>query len=88
MIRIEFTARFKKRYKKYSHKFQSKVDERVVIFIENPLNDLLNNHKLKGKFKGCCSINITGDIRAIYEEVGKDIYFFIELGTHSELYGK
>ena len=47
---------------------------------------LLNNHSLTGKYTGCKSINITGDWRAIFEEINDNIIYFVELGTHSQLY--
>jgi len=50
--------------------------------IEN--HPLLNNHPLDGIWIGCRSINITGDFRAVYEELGNDNFEFVAIGTHSE----
>ena len=46
---------------------------------------LLNNHSLGGEYNGCRSINITGDIRAIFY-VKTDVVVFINIGSHPELY--
>ena len=54
--------------------------------MENPFHSLLNNHALSGKYSGYRSINIGGDLRAIYEPISLDIAFFIIMGTHPELY--
>jgi addiction module RelE/StbE family toxin len=51
----------------------------------------LDNHPLKDPWNGCRSIDITGDYRAIYEELNKGddvIAYFITIGTHQELYAK
>ncbi len=79
---------FKKQFKKLSSKLQRKTVQQLMLFAKDKTDKQLNNHKLKGKYKGACSINITGDYRAIYEEIEDDVYIFITIGTHSELYGK
>lgn len=49
---------------------------------------MLRNHSLSGKYKGCRSINVSGDWRAIFREYkGGAVIYFEMLGTHSELYG-
>jgi len=87
-MKIIFQKSFEKKYVKLSDKIKSKVKERNVMFAENPFHPLLNNHPLHGKYKGYRSINITGDLRAVYKEVGTETYLFVEFGTHAELYGK
>ena len=54
---------------------------------ENQYDVLLNNHALSGEYVGCRSINITGDVRAIYEEIKDNHFEFVAIGTHTELYG-
>ena len=49
-------------------------------------NPLLNNHYLGGEYEGCRSINITGDIRAIFYIKQNSDVVFINIGSHSELY--
>jgi len=46
----------------------------------------LNNHPLKGKYADCRSINIGGDLRAVYKYTDENSCVFIKIGTHSELY--
>jgi len=60
---------------------------RVRFFADNPFDPLLRNHALQSKLKGLYSINVTGDVRAIYEVVGDEIYLYQMIGTHSQLYG-
>jgi len=65
---------------------QKKVQQRLRLFIEDPKNPILNNHELKGKYSGYRSINITGDLRALYQTIDKNATFFITIGTHGHLY--
>ncbi len=78
---------FKKQFRKLSKGIQKAFEERVYIFLKQPSNIVLNNHPLQGDRRDCWSINITGDIRAIYKLQGT-IAIFIDIGTHSQLYGE
>ena len=65
---------------------QFRVGERINIFRKDPQNALLNNHKLQGRQSDYLSINISGDIRALYEYMGKKKVLFVAVGGHSQLY--
>ena len=84
-MRVDFSKDFKKEYKKLSKKLQAKIDERLLIFMGDKFHPLLDNHQLHGEWHGYRSVNITGNIRAIYEELG-DLTYFVAIGTHPELY--
>lgn len=85
-MRILLHRRVKKRYKKLTKSEQHRFKERRDLFLENPFHPLLNNHALYDPYDGCRSINITGDLRVIYKELDSYTVYFIELGTHPELY--
>lgn len=85
-MRAVFHKNFKKQFKKLRKNEQNKFNAQLAIFIENPFDPLLNNHPLQGKYEGFRSINIGGDLRAIYEMAEKDIAYFIAIDTHSKLY--
>jgi addiction module RelE/StbE family toxin len=87
MMRIDLHRDFKKQYRKLRVQNRKRFDERLVLFVRNPFDPVLNNHALKGKYKNCRSINITGDLRAIYETVGENAVLFVAIDTHSNLYG-
>ena len=55
--------------------------------MDDPYDPLLRNHPLTGELAGCHSINITGDIRAIYRIVDDEMYVYQMIGSHSQLYG-
>ena len=84
-MEIVFHKRFKKQYRKLRGS-QQQIDERLVLFKQDPLAPVLNNHALTREYKGYRSINITGDLRALYEPIGKNAAFFITVDTHSNLY--
>ncbi len=85
-MKIVLHKNFEKEYKKLSKKERGKFKERIDIFMKNPFDVILNNHPLRGKYNGYRSINITGDLRAIYGILSKDRYLFVSINTHSELY--
>lgn len=89
-MNIKYSTTFKKQYKKAPRKIQEKTRERISLFVQNPTNQLLNNHALTGKFQGHRSINITGNWRAIYSIrinlSSEQEYYFELVGTHSQLY--
>lgn len=84
---IQRTAAFKKQYKKLPVKFQLQFDNQLRIFVENPTDSRLRIHPLKGEYAGYWSMNVNGDIRALYVRQGDDIILFALIGTHSQLYG-
>jgi addiction module RelE/StbE family toxin len=83
---IDFHKDFIKTFKKLPLKVKKKFQERLFLFEKDSFNSILNNHVLNGKYKGYRSINISGDIRAIYRK-NLDGVIFIEIGSHSKLYG-
>ena len=84
---IQYTSIFKKQYKKLPQKFQDQFDERLRLFLTDPINPQLRVHPLVGKFSGFWSINVNGDLRALYLKRGEEILIFALIGTHSQLYG-
>ncbi len=66
---------------------QNKFWNRLELWQEDPTNQLLNVHQLKGQMANYYSINITGDIRALYEIIDNEMYLYDLIGTHSQLYG-
>lgn len=83
---IKFTKSFDKQYAKLTPPNQKKFDTRFVLFTSNPRNLILRNHALRGKYLGYMSINISGDLRAIYKIETNRVIIFAFIGTHSQLY--
>lgn len=83
---IETTKAFDKQYSKLSAKTKTIYKNRITIFKSNPFDFRSPNHALKGKYLGYRSIDITGDVRALYTVKGNLVIIFGLIGTHSQLY--
>lgn len=84
---LYFHKQFEKQLKKMTKKQRLVVKSHLEIFLQNPYHNKLNNHGLRGKYKNYRSINISGDLRAIYklsEDASEAV--FIYLGNHNNLY--
>ena len=84
---VRYSRLFVKQFNKQPIKVQQAFYLRLRIFVEDPYNPLLRNHALSGELKGLYSINVSGDVRAIYEIINNNIYLYQMIGTHSQLYG-
>jgi len=84
---IRYLPKFKKQYKKLPEKFQRQFDDRLLLFVSDPTTPKLRVHPLKGEYAGYWSMNVNGDIRALYLIQGEEIIIFALIGSHSELYG-
>ncbi len=85
-MRILIHKNFEKHYKKLKESEKQAFKERRNIFLKEPFNPILNNHSLGGKYKGYRSINITGDLRVIFEILSEEVAYFVAIDTHSNLY--
>lgn len=84
---VSYHKKFKKQLKKFPIKIQEKFYVALKVFVVDPTSATLNDHSLVGEWSGHRSIDITGDIRAIYtREDG--VSRFKAIGTHHQLYGK
>jgi addiction module RelE/StbE family toxin len=86
-MKVFFHKYFEKRFAKLSPKVQKKTLEHIKLFESYQFAEVLDNHALSGKYIGSRSINITGNYRAIYDLISDDSALFVDIGTHSQLYG-
>ena len=86
-MKLRFHKRFIKDYSFLDQKIKAAFQERLILFFDNPYHAKLKNHPLKGKWYGYRSINISGDIRAVYKLNDDEEVIFITIGSHSQLYG-
>ncbi len=77
---------FTKDFKKLPVKVKEKFIQRQLLFEKDEFEPILNNHALKGKFLGYRSINVTGDMRAIFRRETESV-IFVAIDNHSNLYG-
>ena len=71
-MRILTHRNFEKAYVKLCVEEKDRFKERINIFLNNPFYYSLNNHALKGKYSGYRSINIGGDLRAIFKMINEE----------------
>lgn len=88
MLNLILTHKFKKDLKKI---LKSGVDMSEIEFVVNKLqnkeilDEKFNNHKLSGKYKGCCDCHIRPDLVLIYKS-NETTLSLVRLGSHSELF--
>ncbi len=85
-MKVVFHKNFDKQYSKLRVSEKEQFKERRDIFLKEEHNPILHNHSLKGKYKGYRSINISGDLRAVYKYLKQDTIIFVAIDTHSNLY--
>ncbi len=83
---IKTTKAFDKQYASLNPKAKTSFRKRLELFKANPFDVSLRNHALKGKYLGYRSIDVTGDVRALYTTQGNTVIIFGFIGTHSQLY--
>ncbi len=86
-MRFLLSKEFKKKLQKSSVKLRSRLDERLLLFLKDTTNPILNDHPLHGDYSGYRSLDVAGDIRLIYRKINQDVALFVRFGTHHELYG-
>ncbi len=82
---IDYHKDFIKTFKKLPSKIKKKFQERQLLFEKDQFNPILNNHALSGEYQGYRSINIGGDLRAIYIKTLENAVF-VKIDSHSKLY--
>jgi addiction module RelE/StbE family toxin len=85
-MQLAYSNTFIKQAKKLPPEVRRKLQARIVLFSENPLNPTLRNHALRGRYKDYRSIDVTGDVRALYLQQDNQAIFDV-VGSHSQLYG-
>jgi len=85
-MKIYLHKRFLKDYKKLTLSQKEKFKERRNLFLRDEFNPVLNNHALKGRWLGYRSINVTGNVRAIFKR-DLESALFVAIDRHSNLYG-
>jgi len=86
-LKIKYTKRFRKQYSRLSPKVREQFIKRQRLWLTDPYNTQLHLHMLTGEYAGLYSINITRDIRALYEKIDDAYVVYGFIGTHSQLYG-
>lgn len=83
---VKYTKDFIKDSRRLTVGQKEKLKIRLKLFGQDQFDPVLNNHSLTGKYSGYRSINVTGDLRAIFKK-SDDTVIFTNIDSHSNLYG-
>ncbi len=86
-MKILYHKRFLKRLRKCSPVERELVAKKIELFADNPLDPTLRNHELHAPYSDYRSIDVRGDLLALYTHINQGLVEFGYLGTHHELYG-
>ena len=86
-VKIEYSKRFVKQFAHLTPKVREQFKPRQRLWLSDPYNPQLHLHMLTGEYAGLYSINVTGDIRALYQKIDDTYVIFGFIGSHSQLYG-
>lgn len=74
--------------RKRDKKLIARIKKQIQIFEQNPKHPSLRLHKLTGGLNNTWSISINRSVRMVYRILDKDTAYFVDVGTHDEVYGK
>ena len=86
-MKVVLHKQFAKMAAKLPPKTKQKMVERMTLFAQDPTHALLRVHSFNTPYGGSYGIDITGDVRAIYELIDNQTALFTHIGTHSQRYG-
>lgn len=90
MVRIKRTGKFEKMLEELVEKDPEIIDlvrDRIKQFESNPEDTRLDNHPLRKSMEGKWAFSLTGDVRIVYEWLGKSSVRFLAIGRHTGVYG-
>lgn len=71
-----------------NRKLTDKIEKQITLFESNPKHPSLRLHKLTGMYNNMWSISITPSIRMVYLRIDQNTAYFVDIGTHDEVYRK
>ena len=86
-MEVVLHPKFLKELKKLPAQQQRQFTERLDLFLEDRSHAILGIHPLHGRLAGLKSMNVSGDLRALFEEKPRMVTFY-KIGTHHQLFGK
>jgi len=90
-MRVRFDSELVKKLqkiKKKDSKLSKLIEEKLILFSQNPYHPSLRLHKLTGSLKNLYSISINYSIRMVFVLLyNQNEAYFIDIGTHDQVYG-
>ncbi len=82
-MEIYYSTHFVRCYKKLPQNIKLLVKERIVLFQQNPFEEILKTHKLQGNYQDFWSISINEKYRIIFKFRDKNTVYMHTVGDHS-----
>ena len=73
---------------KKDNKLVLRIEKQIKLFESNHKHPSLRTHKLTGKLANRWSISVSRGLRMIYIILDNDVAYFVDLGTHDQVYKK
>lgn len=89
MLKIQVDGYFNSSYRellKDNISIGKEIEKRISWFRNNSDDSRLQNHALRKRMQGKFAFSITGDIRIIYEWLGRNTVRFLAIGGHKKVY--
>ena len=89
MIEIRETKTFKKHSTKriiVGSSLEKKLRQRIAQFIADRTDPILYDHALGGQKSGLRAFSIAGDVRVVYYQLPEDVFVFVDIGSHNQVY--
>ena len=83
---VSFARKFVKQFRRLPAKNQQQFKNRLDFFLNDQHHRSLRRHPLKGKYAGYHSIDISGDLRALFRYQAENSVVFSLIGMHSQFY--
>lgn len=77
-----------KKIKRTDKRLFKQISKQLLLFEQNSQHPSLRTHKLSGTMYSVWSISINRSMRMIYIFYKQGEYYFVDIGTHDEVYGK
>lgn len=77
-----------KKIKRKDKKLITLIHKKLKLFRSDPKHPSLRTHKLSGKLQNRMSLSINKSVRMVYVLLDNDIVYFVDIGTHNEVYKK
>lgn len=81
---IKRSGRFKRAFKKIPTTIQEDFINKIRIFAEDPRDQQLKTHKLKGKLEECFAFYLKDGFRVLFEFTGSNEVNLIDIGKHDK----
>ncbi|MBU0619122.1 type II toxin-antitoxin system YafQ family toxin [Patescibacteria group bacterium] len=80
--KIHYTTNFVKKWKKLSRAEKNRYQQRIKLFKQDPFNQPLKTHKLKGRLSNYWSFSLDYQQRVIFAFKNNNQVIFYNFGSH------